>query len=70
MNLSVAVADRPRQVNKIIGYLQVFHGILVSSVSQTVVLRSFLISVVKDDKFAVYVMLERSEASFYLNCRV
>ena len=28
MNLSVAVADRPWQVNKIIGCLQVFQGIL------------------------------------------
>ena len=41
------VAGRPWQVNKIIGCLQVFQGILVSSVSQTVVLRSFLLSVVK-----------------------
>ena len=65
-----AVADRPRQVNKIIGYLQVFPGNSCFLRLSNSCFEIFPPFSRQDDKSVVYVMLERSEASFYLNCRV
>ena len=61
------------QVNKIIFDLQVFGGDSLSSVAYvaySAVFEIFPPFSRQDDKSVVYVMLERSEASFYLNYRV